>query len=226
MIRDPELGLSAGARRRVGAIAGIVGPAAFIGSWMLGGVLAGADYSPVEDPISRLAAVDAETRTLMTTGLVVFGLAMPLYAVALRSVAARGAAIAAAGTGLATLAVAALPLDRSPAIDRWHGVAAGIGYLALAVTPLFAAGPLRRRGWRRLANAGVVAGVSTLVALGLTVSPLPTGLMQRLGLTVTDVWIVATAVSMLGATGQVRRDAQRPYGSESASASRSPRPTT
>lgn len=164
---------------------------------MVGSVIAGEGYSAVADPISRLAAADADTRPLMTAGFVVFGVSLPVFATALRRVAGDGPAAAAAATGLATLAVAALPLDRSAAVDSWHGVAAGVGYIALAATPLLAAGPLRRRGWSRLAGAGVVAGVTSLVALGLSSTALPTGLFQRVGLTVTDVWIMATAAVLL-----------------------------
>jgi hypothetical protein len=39
--------------------------------------------------------------------------------------------------------------------------------------------------------------VTSLVALGLSSTSLPTGLFQRLGLTVTDLWIMATGVAML-----------------------------
>ena len=178
-----------------------MGPSAFVGAWVTSALVTDLPYSSIQDPISRLAAVGADTRALMTAGFVVFGVAVPAYAVALRSVAGRGASLAATATGLATLAVAALPLDRSPTVDRWHGVAAGVGYLALAATPLLAAAPLRRKGWRGLADAGLVAGASSLVALGLSTTSLPTGLMQRLGLTITDVWIVASAFVILRGRG-------------------------
>ena len=45
----------------------------------------------------------------------------------------------AVATGVATLAVAALPLDRSASVDTWHGVAATIGYVTLAATPVLSA---------------------------------------------------------------------------------------
>jgi hypothetical protein len=106
----------------------------------------------------------------------------------------RRAAVAAALTGLSTLAVAATPLDRSAAVDMWHGVAAGLGYVTLAATPLLAASPLRAIGEPVLARAGRVAGATSAVALVLTTTGLPTGLVQRVGLTVTDLWIAAVAV--------------------------------
>jgi Protein of unknown function (DUF998) len=192
-----ESGRATESAHRLAAVGGIVGPAAFIGAWVVAGSIAGGGYSPIDDPISRLAAVGADTRGLMTTGFVAFGLAIPVYAVALTDVAGRSAAVSAAATGVATMAVAALPLGRSASVDTWHGVAAGLGYVTLAATPLLAARPMRRRGWRRLAGAGLAAGVTSLVALGLSATALPTGLFQRLGLSVTDAWIVATAVMIL-----------------------------
>lgn len=175
---------------------GVVGPVAFVGAWAVGGTIAGSGYSPVEDPISRLAAVGADTRPLMTAGFVTFGVALPLYASALRRHVDGAAWIAAATTGLATLAVAATPLDRSEAVDAWHGVAAGVGYVSLALVPLLAARPLRRRGATRLAATGVAAGAVSVVALALTATSLPTGLFQRIGLTATDLWLVASAVAL------------------------------
>jgi hypothetical protein len=157
----------------------------------------GADYSSIEDAISRLAAVNADTRTLMTAGFVVFGIGLPVYAVALRKAVDGPAWITAALTGLATLAVAATPLDRSATVDRWHGVFAGLGYVTLAATPLLAFRSLRSRGHRVLARAGLVAGGLSTVALLLTLTDLPTGLFQRLGLTATDLWVVASASAIL-----------------------------
>lgn len=187
---------------RWAAVGGVVGPTAFVGAWVVGALVIDQPYSSIDDPISRLAAVGADTRTVMTAGFVAFGLAVPVYSLALRSMAGRASALAAAATGIATLAVAALPLDRSPSVDRWHGVAAGVGYLTLAAIPLLAAPALRRGGRSRLARAGVAAGATSLAALGLSATALPTGLFQRVGLTVTDVWIVASAVAALrsGAT--------------------------
>ncbi len=188
---------------RRAALGGVVGPAAFIGAWIAGAASTSIPYSSVDDAISRLAAVGADSRPLMTTGFVVFGLSLPVYAIALRAGVRGPAWIAAATTGVATLAVAATPLDRSTTVDRWHGVFAGIGYVALAATPLLAARPLFAAGHRRLAGFGVAAGITSAIALALTTTALPTGLFQRLGLTVSDAWIVASAVLL--ALGSIRR---------------------
>ena len=204
-------------RLRLAAAGGIFGPAAFVGSWAFGGLVTADGYSAVDDAISRLAAVGADTRALMTAGFVGFGVGLPIYASALRSAIGGLAWTAAAATGVATLAVAATPLDRSAAVDTWHGVFAGLGYATLAATPLLAAGPLRRTGNAWLANFGLVAATVSATALVLTVGGRSTGLWQRIGLTAGDVWIATSAWAMIngtigGASGgsrQRRRSGQR-----------------
>lgn len=173
-------------------LGGVLGPIAFIAAWVVGAAIAGPGYSSVDDAISRLAAVDVETRPLMTAGFVAFGLALPCYAIALRHALPGWAWVTAASTGLATLAVAALPLDRSPAIDRWHFVAAAVGYITLAATPLLAFGPLRSQGRSALAHAGLAAALVSAVCLTLSAVTEPAGLLQRLGLSATDGWLVAS----------------------------------
>jgi len=181
---------------RRAALGGVIGPASFIGAWAIGAAVTSAPYSSIDDAISRLAAVGSDTRWLMTAGFVAFGVSLPVYAWALRATVPGRAWMTAAATGLATLAVAATPLDRSDTVDRLHSIFAGIGYLTLAATPLLAAAPLRAMGHHRLARFGVAAGLTSGAALALTTSGLPTGLFQRFGLTVSDAWIIATALAI------------------------------
>jgi len=186
--------LCAGARRC--ALGGIVGPIAFVAAWSIGG-LAASHYSPIDDAISHLAEVGAPTRPLMTAGFVVFGIGLAVYAVALHAALPGWSWVTAAATGLATLGVAAAPLGRSTAGDGVHGVFAGTGYVTLALTPLLAAGPLRRARRSTLANLSVAAGVLAGLSLLATTAGAADGLFQRLGLTIVDVWIVATATEIL-----------------------------
>ncbi|HWM22865.1 MAG TPA: DUF998 domain-containing protein [Ilumatobacteraceae bacterium] len=187
---------------RAAALGGVIGPTAFIGAWTVGAVVTTRDYSSIDDAISRLASVGADTRALMTAGFVGFGVALPVYASALRRVVGGPAWLCAAATGLATLGVAATPLEHSATVDTWHAVAAGIGYATLAATPLLAARPLLQHGHRALAAAGVVAGSVSTIALALTTTRLPTGLFQRLGLTATDIWVATSGIAI--ASGRLR----------------------
>ena len=49
--------------RRALSLAGIIGPAGFIGAWMLGALLAGPSYSSIDDAISRLLAFSVVAET-------------------------------------------------------------------------------------------------------------------------------------------------------------------
>ncbi len=180
-------------RRRL-ATGGIIGPIGFVAAWVVAGARA-SHYSAVHDAISRLAAVHASTRLLMTAGFVIFGVGVPLFALALRAALAGPAWVAAAVSGASTLAVAAFPLDAG--VDNVHAGSAVVGYITLAATPLLAAATLSRDGCSSAARASRVVGCTSAILLGLSlVGPAP-GLFQRTGLGVTDVWISAMAIRLM-----------------------------
>jgi hypothetical membrane protein len=195
---------------RVGAVCGVLAPSSFVGAWLLGGVLQDG-YDPLQDAISRLAAEGASSRPLMTAGLVAFGVLVPVWARTLGdrlgSPALRGVVTVA---GLATLAVALLPLTREGGTtqDAAHAVVAGAGYVAMVATPLVAAPLLRRRGHGRAAALSWVVGAVSAGALVGTLlvgeqGQVGSGGLQRLGLTVVDAWHVVAAVAVL--RGALRR---------------------
>jgi hypothetical protein len=68
--------------------------------------------------------------------------------------------------------------------------------MSLAALPCLAAGPLQgagRRRWARVSRAVTLAAGASLIA---TVAGPGHGLFQRLGLTIGDAWIVATAAAI------------------------------
>lgn len=178
------------------AWAGIVGPAAFIAAWWaLGSTSSG--YSPIHDPISRLAAIDAPTRPVMTAGLLVFAAGVVAYVPVLRTRFSAGAARAATITALATVGIAAFPLGGIGG-DEVHAVVAGVAYAAWAATPLLAGRAQLEHGDRTAATVSIATGIA--VAVMLTVSVVVqdgTGLTQRLGLTLGDLWVMASAAVAL-----------------------------
>lgn len=183
----------------------VAGPAAFIGGWIVGGART-PGYSPVEDAISRIAAVGAPERHVMTAAFVSYGAAVVIGSTALRTSPLRRVWSLAAINGIATVAVAALPLEHSAAMDAWHGVAAGTGYVSLAALQLASAGPLRETGHRRAAALATAGGVVTGLSLAATTVADANGFFQRLGLTVGDVWLVAAGLALFRAG----RAAQQP----------------
>ncbi len=171
---------------------GAIGPVAFISAWAIGGVTTSRAYSPVEDTISQLTAVGAPTRALMTAGMVTFGVAVPTYALALRRALPGPAWIAAAATGIATLGVAATPLDYSELVDNLHRLAAGAGYITLAVVPLFARKALIAAGHVRFAAFGTALAAVAAVALPTSLVVSQTGMFQRIGLTAGDLFLITS----------------------------------
>ncbi len=179
------------------AFSGVVGPAGFVAAWVWAGATT-KGYSPVHAAISRLAALGAPDRVVMTAGFVCFGLGVSAYSFALRVGLPGRSWVCAATTGIATLCVAAVPLNTSRFLDTVHGGFATVGYISLALTPLFAARSLGAAGFEREATASIVLGVLCGGCLAATALGPAHGLFQRLGLTVGDLWLVASAIAMYG----------------------------
>lgn len=193
---------------RAAALGGIIGPAAFVAGWaVLGARTPG--YSPVGDAISRLAAAGAPTQPAMTAAFVAFGTGLPAYAVALRRWLPGPAWVLAVATGSATLGVAATPLG-TPAGDALHSAFAAAGYATLAGLPVAAAATMRSEGRREWARLSAAAGTVSALCLAATAAAPAPGLFQRIGLTVADVWVVATAVAMLRTPSASSRWSQAP----------------
>lgn len=184
-------------QRRTLALGGLVGPSAFVAAWATAGALADG-YSPVEEVISQLAAVDAPTRWLMTAGFGCFGAAVLAYSVALRDALGGSAWVAAAVSGAATLGAGVFALGASSATDVVHGGFATVAYASLALTPVLAARRLSARGYEAAATASRIVGVLSGGCLVASAFVPIEGLMQRAGLTLAHAWIAASASAIVG----------------------------
>ena len=179
----------------VGAcVCGIVGTIIFVTGWaVLGQRLDG--YSPISGAISEIARAGRETHSLMTMAIVAFGIAVCVFAFALRMTSTRPAWLIAITHGLCTLGVAATPLG-TPRGDHFHNGFAGAAYVSLALLPWLASensSSSRRRLLGR--SASVLTGSALLVS---TFGPsATTGLFQRTGFTVADMWIIWTASTII-----------------------------
>ncbi len=180
--------------RRLGAACGVVGPVAFVGGWLVDGERT-SGYRPLEDAISQLAREGAPTRASMTACFVVFGVLICVWARTLaRELAVPSLLPVVVLAGLGTLAVAAVPLTRAGGQpqDVGHAVAALVGYVGMAATPLVAAAGLNGRA----RTASLVVGAVSVCALVGSVAT-GNGGLQRLGLTVVDAWHVVVACAVL-----------------------------
>lgn len=191
-------------RQRIAWASGIAGPAAFVGAWVLGGLVA-EGYSPVGDTISRLAEQGADTAPLMTAGFLGFGLLMPFFARELgRSLGSPGVRAAVTVSALGTLAVAAFPItvEGGSTGDSIHYATAAAAYVANVVGPLVASRHLADPRARRISQAAAAAIAAALIAS--VISEDVTGLLQRAGLTLFDAWAVWMAVSGLRGSARHR----------------------
>jgi hypothetical membrane protein len=182
---------------RLASVCGLLAPASFIGGWAICGALRDDGYDAVEQAISQLARVGSPTRAGMTAGFVGFGVLLPVFALRLPQLIGAGRALRTSMTvaGLATLGVAALPLQREAGGlgDVLHAVAAGTGYLAMAASPALAVPALSASGRGAAAAASTGVSVVSVAALIASVTTGPTGLWQRVGLGVVDLWFACWA---------------------------------
>jgi hypothetical protein len=113
--------------------------------------------------------------------------------------------IAASANAIASVAVAATPLD-SRLGGLPHAIAAGATYASLAAIPALAARSPRLRS-RRLAAASVAVAALSAASLALSATDADrTGLWQRTGLTLGHVWLAISALAVgRAATAHVHR---------------------
>lgn len=180
-------------------LGGLIGPAVFITAWAVLGWRAD-DYSAVEDPISRLAAAGAPTQPAMTTALLVFAVGLAIYGSVIGRFLGPWVERVAWLNAAATVGVALTPLDSSVG-GAPHAIAAGVGYATIAALPLLGGRVLWRVGSTALGAVSIVVGLAAAGALTTSlVVDGNSGLWQRVGLTIADLWVMGSAASLgLGA---------------------------
>ena len=170
---------------------------AFAGAWVWGSLTTDG-YSMVGQPISRLAALGAPSRPVMTAGLLVFAGGLGAYAAALRADIPGRAWVAAAVSAAGSVAIAATPLE-GPLGGNAHATSAGVAYASLVALQLTGAAPLAERTGRAavVPVSRAMAAVSAVCLAGNAFGPESiTGLFQRVGLTTGHTWIVASAIAL------------------------------
>ncbi len=87
----------------------------------------------------------------------------------------------------------------TPTSGDIHGAFAGLAYASLAATPIAASVALRRTGNKTLARTSIATGLLCAAALVASVAGPDHvhGLLQRIGLTIGDAWIIASAIAMM-----------------------------
>lgn len=191
-------------------VSAVAAPVSMIGGWTLAGSRQ-QSFDAVGETISALAASGATAPWIMSAALAGTGIAHLVTAAGLRPVPRAARALHALG-GAAMVVVAALPVDVWP---QAHGVAAAVGFGALALWPACA----WVRGGSGVLRPVVAAGVATslvgLLALfvaelqGLTPdSGAATGLAERSLAGAQALWPLVVVVALRsGRTDSARSSA-------------------
>ena len=169
---------------------------ALVGGWTWAAAVQPGGFDARAESISALAASGTPHRWIMTTALVLTGLAHLVTAWALVPARRPGRVLLAAG-GVATLAVAAFPLPSRTDSSAAHTAVATLSFALLAVWPWFAgAAPAGRWPWSggwpgRRPGCSRVAVASLGIGLGGT----GFGVHERVVAFLTVAWPLVTAVS-------------------------------
>jgi hypothetical protein len=132
----------------------------------------------------------------MNLGFVAYVAGVGSAAWPLRTVIGNGASVALFLNALLVLGVLLTPDGLSSTADFLHGGFAFLLYLTLALAGPLAALTFRRRGLIGWAMASITVGAITAVALWISLGEIRSGLFQRIGLTATDLWLMAVGVAI------------------------------
>ncbi len=191
-------------RPRLALVCALLAPVALIGGWTWAAAAQPGGFDQVQGTVSALAAADAPHRWIMTTGLVLTGVGHVATALALSAARRTGRLLLGAG-GLATLAVAALPLPSRGDGSVAHAAAATTAFLLLAGWPWFAGRPGAGAALRppvSRAAATVLTTASVLVLLQLLVGGAAGGLTERVLTGGEALWPLVVAVTGWWAAGR------------------------
>jgi hypothetical protein len=196
-----------------GLVAGVIGPVAFTGAWVIAS-LRQHGHPVAQVQISGLAAPGARDPWIMIAGFVLLGLSLIVFGSALGG--ELGGRRAGPGplvievTGVLTIAAGLLRRDHMLLTsgpqswhNRAHNVVSGALYIVLIVAPLLLAWRLRAEArWRCL--PGLLTGAAAAAAAVLAIfaggaARAWDGTLQRIGVSIPLVALVAVAVAMLRA---------------------------
>ena len=205
---------------RLGAAAGIVGPAAFTGAWIASS-LRQVRQGPGGLQLSGLAAPDARDPWIMLAGFLVAGGCTVAFGSALREALSGNAAGGAGpgpaliqGAGLLTVAAGLLRRDQmllnapgDPGAS-WHNNAhdaiSGLIYVNLVIAQLALARRFRRdpawRHWRPWLLASAAATGVILIAYATDVTGPAAAVLQRVAVTLPQAAVAAIAARLMRRT--------------------------
>jgi hypothetical membrane protein len=184
-------------------------PVLLVGGWTISAALQPAEYDPVRDTISALAAHGATDRWVMTAALAGVGVCYVVTAAGLYP-ARRAGRLVLAGGGAATLAVALFP-EPVRGGSTAHGVAAAVAFVCLSAWPIAAArqdrfAPLLKRSVCAIASAALFA---LLAWFAIELHGSQRGLAERAAAGAQALWPLAVVATTWGCSIARRRSERK-----------------
>lgn len=190
---DPTTPTPAG-RPRTAVLSATTAVVALVGGWTWAAAVQPGGFDQVAETISALAAAATPHRWVMSVALAVTGLAHLVTAWALVPARATGRALLAAG-GVATLAVAAVPLPSRTESSAAHTLVAALSFALLGLWPWFAARPAGPTVLTpRVARSAAVVMTLAVASLAPGAGGTAFGLHERVVAFLTVAWPLVTAL--------------------------------
>ena len=181
-------------RPRTAVLSATTAVVALVGGWTWAAAVQPGGFDQVAETISALAASATPHRWVMTAALVVTGLAHLVTAWALVPARPSGRSLLAAG-GVATLAVAAVPLPSRTESSAAHTAVAALSFALLALWPWFGARPSGPTVLApRVARTAAVVMTLAVASLAAGAGGTAFGLHERVVAFLTVGWPLVTAV--------------------------------
>ena len=183
-----------GRRPRAALLASLGAATVFIGGWLLAQTLVPEDFNPARESISALAAQTVPHRWAMTTAFVLAGALHVATAWCLTGMR-RAGRVTLAGAGVATAAVAVVPLQARGTSSVAHTVVSAIAFVLLAAWPWMGS----HAGARGLLRPPIARWASSIMllavaSLALTLGRFVFGAHERLVTSGLVLWPLLTAV--------------------------------
>ena len=198
---------------RLSAVCGLLVPVTFIAGWLIGGLAQPDAYSFVDDDISDLGALTADSPWIYNqigtnlTGILIVALVLGLWKAVGAGLAARIGVIALGVNGVGTFLDGLFRLDcrkidaGCDSTASWHGnahyVETAFTVLGIFVAVFALAVAFKRSAhWRDLWIPSLTAGVAAIASLVL-VSGVGQGLAVRVATTILYAWIALVSYRLL-----------------------------
>ncbi len=189
---------------RLAPLSALTAAVALIGGWFVAAGMQPGGFDALHESISALAAVQTPHRGVMTTALIVTGLAHIVTAWSLGAAASAWGRVLLGAAGVATVGVAGVPLPSVSQSSTAHVVVAGVSFGLLAIWPWFAARPegpppLRTPIARIVSVVLVLLVLSLPLAMGGGIQSF--GLLERIVAAALVLYPLLTALEVWYAAG-------------------------